>query len=495
MEDRKISPRGLKEVIDLKAFMDKDFLLTTDTAKELYHDCAARLPILDYHCHINPQEIFEDRQFENITQVWLGGQNLDGTCFGDHYKWRLMRANGVEESFVTGSAPDRERFQKWAETLDRAIGNPLYHWSHLELQRYFGYTGVLGADTAEEVWELCNRKLQQPDMSVRKLIRNSGVTLLCTTDDPADDLRWHKALAEDATFDVQVLPAFRPDKAMNLEKPDYPAYIAKLGAAAGMEIRTFADLRAALQKRMGFFNSMGCRLSDHGLEFIMFEPASEEEIEKVFTKRLGGEAPTRQEELQFKTAFMQFVGGEYARLGWAMQIHFGCSRDNNTPMYEKLGPDTGFDAINTAAVNRIAEFLNALAKKGALPKTILYSLNPNDDEIIDSVIGCFEEGGTVGKVQHGAAWWFNDHKTGMVKQMTSLANGGLLGNFLGMLTDSRSFLSYPRHEYFRRILCDLLGTWVENGEYPDDTKKLTSLVKGICYNNAVNYFGFDLKTE
>lgn len=478
----------------MKEFMDQDFLLETGTARELYHGCAAKLPILDYHCHISPQEIFEDRHFENITQLWLGGPNPGGGYSGDHYKWRQMRANGIDEPYVTGGAPDRERFQKWAETLDKAIGNPLYHWSHLELQRYFGYNGVLGAGTAEEVWQLCNDKLRQPGMSARSLILRSGVTLLCTTDDPADDLRWHKALAADESFPVQVLPAFRPDKAMNLEKPDYLPYLQKLGEAAGVQINSFAALCAALQNRMDFFAAMGCRLSDHGLEFVMYEPAPIEEVERIFAKRLAGEAPDRGEELKFKTAFMQFVGGAYSKLDWAMQIHFGCSRDNHKPQYRKLGPDTGFDAIHTAAVNKIAEFLNALAEKDALPKTILYSLNPNDDAAIGSITGCFGEGGTVGKVQQGAAWWFNDHKAGMVKQMTSLANLGLLGNFLGMLTDSRSFLSYPRHEYFRRILCNLLGAWVEGGEYPKDMEKLTTLLKGICYNNAVQYFGFDLET-
>lgn len=479
----------------MKAFMDKDFLLATQTAKELYHGCAAGLPILDYHCHISPQEIFEDRRFENITQVWLGGENPAGGCAGDHYKWRLMRANGVEEQFVTGSAPDRERFQKWAETLDKAIGNPLYHWSHLELQRFFGYKGVLGADTAEEVWNLCNEKLQEPAMGARSLITQSGVTLLCTTDDPADDLRWHKALAEDESFPVQVLPAFRPDRAMNLEKPDYLSAISGLEEAAGMKIASFGDLQAALQKRMAFFHSMGCRQSDHGLEYLMYSPAPQEDVEKIFSKRLAGIMPTREEEEQFKTAFMQFVGGEYVRLNWVMQIHFGCTRNNNTAMFRRLGPDSGFDAVHSGspAVSAGA-FLNALAQKNALPKTILYSLNPNDDEPLCSIAGCFAEGGTVGKVMQGAAWWFNDHKTGMIKQMTSFANTGLLGNFLGMLTDSRSFLSYPRHEYFRRILCNLLGGWVENGEYPYDMEKLTKIVKDICYNNAVRYFGFDLET-
>ena len=471
----------------MKAFMDQDFLLETETAKMLYHDYAAKMPVLDYHCHISPQEIAEDRQFENITQVWLGG---------DHYKWRQMRSNGIEERYITGDASDREKFQKWAETLERAIGNPLYHWSHLELQRYFGYHGVLGADTAEEAWNLCNEKLKQPEMSVRNLIRQSGVTLICTTDDPADDLKWHKVIAADDSFDVKVLPAWRPDKAMNLEKPEYLDYLATLGEAAEMKIASFADLKEALCKRMAFFDSMGCRASDHALEYVMYVPASEEEIEAIFSKRLAGETITREDELKFKTAFMLAVGAEYARLGWAMQLHYGCKRDNNTGMYNKLGPDTGYDCINNyAPSSQTADFLNALNETGKLPKTIIYSLNPNDDEAIGTILGCFQNSDAVGKIQQGSAWWFNDNKTGMMKQMTSLANLGLLGNFIGMLTDSRSFLSYPRHEYFRRILCELLGSWVENGEYPKNMNKLGAIVKGISYNNAVNYFEFPLETK
>ena len=471
----------------MKTFMDKDFLLSTDTAKELYHDIAAKMPILDYHCHISPQEIAENRKFDNITQVWLGG---------DHYKWRQMRSNGVEEKYITGDASDREKFQKWAETLEMAIGNPLYHWSHLELQRYFGYTGVLNSETAEEVWNLCNAKLQEDSMRVQNLILQSGVTLICTTDDPADDLKWHKILAEDENFPVQVLPAWRPDKAMNLEKPDYVEYLEKLGKAAGMEIKTFADLKEALKKRMAFFDSMGCKASDHGLNYVAYAPASEEEMEAVFAKRMNGEAVSAEEEKKFKTAFMLFVAGEYSRLGWAMQLHYGCKRDNNTSMYNKLGPDTGCDCINNyAPAAELADFLNAVNEAGSLPKTILYSLNPNDDEVIGTIIGCFQNADTVGKIQQGSAWWFNDNKTGMMKQMTSLANLGLLGNFLGMLTDSRSFLSYPRHEYFRRILCELIGGWVENGEYPKDMKTLEKIIKGISYNNAVRYFGFQLETK
>lgn len=468
----------------MKQFMDKDFLLSTETARSLFHEHAENTPILDYHCHINPEEIAKDRKFENITQVWLGG---------DHYKWRQMRSNGIEEQYITGNASDREKFQKWAETLEKAIGNPLYHWSHLELQRYFGYTGVLNGSTAEEVWNLCNAKLQEDGMSVRNLIKQSGVTLLCTTDDPADSLEWHKALAEDESFDVQVLPAWRPDKAMNIEKPDYAEYLGKLGESAEMEIRTFADLKAALVKRMDFFNNMGCKASDHALEYVMYVPAAEEEMEDIFAKRLAGEAVTKEEELKFKTAFMIFVGKEYYRLGWAMQLHYGCKRDNNVFRFGQLGPDTGYDCINNyAPAAQMADFLNALNATDELPKTIIYSLNPNDNAAIGTILGCFQDAGVAGKIQQGSAWWFNDHKTGMTEQMTSLANLGLLGNFIGMLTDSRSFLSYTRHEYFRRILCELVGGWVENGEYPADYKTLEKIVKGISYNNAVRYFGFDL---
>ncbi|MDO4337154.1 MAG: glucuronate isomerase [Eubacteriales bacterium] len=469
----------------MKKFMDRDFLLSTETAQELYHSFAEKAPILDYHCHINPEEIAKDRKFDNITQVWLGG---------DHYKWRQMRSNGVDEYYITGGAPDREKFQKWAETLEKAIGNPLYHWSHLELQRYFGYEGYLNAETAEEVWNLCNAKLQEDGMSVRNLIRQSGVTLLCTTDDPADTLEWHKVIAEDESFEVQVLPAWRPDKAMNVEKPDYAAYISKLGEAAEMEIKTYADLKAALVKRMAFFDSMGCKVSDHALEYVMYAPASEEEVEAIFAKGISGEGVTKEEELKFKTAFMIFVGKEYNRLGWAMQLHYGCKRDNNVLRYQQLGPDTGYDCINNYAPSaQMADFLNALNETDELPKTIIYSLNPNDNASIGTILGCFQDKGVAGKIQQGSAWWFNDHKTGMTEQMTSLANLGLLSNFVGMLTDSRSFLSYTRHEYFRRILCELLGGWVENGEYPADMKTLGRIVKNISYNNAVNYFGFDLE--
>lgn len=468
----------------MKAFLDDDFLLTTPTARRLYQ-VARSMPILDYHCHLDPKEIAQDRRFENITQVWLGG---------DHYKWRLMRANGVDEAYITGDAPDREKFQKWAETLELAIGNPLYHWSHLELRRYFGYEGVLNGDTAQEVWELCNQKLQEPAMSARSLIANSGVTLVCTTDDPADSLEWHQQLAQDSSFPVKVLPAWRPDAAMGLERPEYLDYLQRLGQAAGVEIRTYGDLKKALLSRMAFFDKMGCRASDHALTVAVCLPASEEELERVFQKRLEGEPLTQEELAAFQTGFLRFVAGEYKRLGWVMQLHYGCRRNNNTRMFHKLGRDTGYDAVLQGTPSlEVAAFLDLLASQDALPRMVLYSLNPNDDEGLNSVIGCFQDGTPLGRIQQGSAWWFNDHKAGMVKQLTAFANGGLLGNFIGMLTDSRSFLSYPRHEYFRRILCELLGAWVENGEYPADWKALEKMVRGVCYNNAVEFFGFPLE--
>ncbi len=466
----------------MRQFLDKDFLLSNETSKKLFHEYAENMPIVDYHCHIDPKEIAENKQFDNITEVWLGG---------DHYKWRQMRSNGIEEKYITGDADPREKFQKWAETLEKAIGNPLYQWSHLELRRYFGYEGVLNGDTAEEVWNLCNEKLHTPEMSVRGLIKQSDVRLLCTTDDPADDLHWHQVLKADDSFDVKVLPAWRPDKAMNLEKDTYSDYISRLSDAAGVEIKDFASMKDALNRRMDYFAENGCSVSDHAMTYIYYAPASEEEINKIFTKRLSGEDVTSEEQMKFKTAFMQFLAREYHKRNWVMQIHFGCKRDNNALMYKELGPDTGFDCIDNYAPSATAsDFLNSLAATDELPKTVLYSLNPNDNAYIDSMIGCFQDSSSVGKIQHGCAWWFNDHKQGMTEHLTSLANMGLLGNFIGMLTDSRSFLSYTRHEYFRRVLCELIGGWVENGEYPADCKALEAIIKGISYNNAVRYFEF-----
>lgn len=466
----------------MKAFLDENFLLSSDTAITLYHKYAGNLPIIDYHCHINPREIAEDRHFENITQVWLGG---------DHYKWRLMRANGVEEQYITGNAPDRDKFEKWAETLSKCIGNPLYHWSHLELQRYFGYHGALSKKTASEVWELCNRKLSEPSMSARSLIKMSNVTHICTTDDPIDSLEWHEIIAKDSAFDVTVLPTWRPDKAMNLDKEDYLAYLAMLSNASGVTINSFQSLLAALRKRQEHFRLHGCKISDHGLDYMMYVPSTDQEVEEIFQKRCTGLPLTQLEQLQFKTAFMVEMGKSYHELGWVMQLHYGCKRNNNTPAFQKLGADTGFDCINNnTPSDQLTDYLNALSTLKHLPKTILYSLNPNDNAAIDTIIGCFQDSSAIGKIQHGSAWWFNDHKSGMTEQLTSLANIGFLTGFVGMLTDSRSFLSYPRHEYFRRILCNLIGSWVENGEYPEDYELLGEMIERISYYNAKHYFKF-----
>ena len=471
----------------MKQFMDENFLLNSEVAQRLYHEYGdmRKIPVLDYHCHINPREIYEDRQYENITQVWLGG---------DHYKWRQLRTNGVEEKYITGDASDKEKFLKWAETMPKLIGNPLYHWSHLELRYYFGYQGSLNADTAEEVWNLCNAKLQSPDMSVRNIIRKSNVKLICTTDDPIDSLEWHKKIKEDDTFEVQVLPAWRPDKAMNIEKPDFADYIAKLADVSGVKINDFKSLMEALAKRMDYFAEKGCSVSDHALEYVMYVPADDAEVDTIFQKGLKGEAVSGEEVLKFKTSFMQGVAGEYSKRNWVMQLHYGAKRDNNGYMFDRLGVDTGFDCINNyAPSSQLADFLNALAVKAIVPKTIVYSLNPNDDAAISTIIGCFQGDGVKNKIQQGSAWWFNDHFTGMTNQIKSFAALSCLGNFVGMLTDSRSFLSYTRHDYFRRILCNIIGEWVDNGEYPYDEKNLADIIKGISYNNAVEYFGFDLE--
>ena len=457
----------------MKQFLDKDFLLNTEAARKLYHEAAEKQPIIDYHCHLNPREIYEDIRYENITRVWLGG---------DHYKWRLMRSAGVDERFITGDADDREKFQKWAETLGLAIGNPLYHWSHLELRSYFGYQGTLNGETAEEVWQLCNEKLKT--LSARTLIVNSGVKALCTTDDPADSLEWHQKIAEDQSFGVKVLPSFRPDKALGIEKADYPEYLKRLGGIA-----SFSQLVEVLKERLAFFVSLGCRVSDHGMESVPYVPAEPAEVEAIFQKRLAGEMPTALEEKQFKTALLLALGREYHRLGVVMQLHFGVIRDNSHRVFRALGPDAGIDSIGDApSIRELAAFLGALDDTDELPKTILYSLNPNDNAALVTVMGAFQTGEAVGKVQHGSAWWFNDHRQGMIDQLTTLAADGYLAGFVGMLTDSRSFLSYARHEYFRRILCELLGSWVENGEYPKDENALRCIIEGICVKNAERYF-------
>lgn len=461
-------------------FMNEDFLLKTETAKKLYHNYAAKMPIIDYHCHINPQEIYEDRKFDNITQIWLGG---------DHYKWRLIRSNGVDEEKITGKADARVKFQQFAEMLPRAIGNPMYHWTHLELKKYFDYNGVLNADTAEDVWNLCNEKLKSDDMSVRKIIEKSGVKMIGTTDDPIDSLEWHKKLLEDETFDVVVAPSYRPDKAVNIEKDGFIEYINKLAEVSGIGIKTVEDVKKALSARLDFFCELGCRATDHGLDYVVYSHATDDEVEEIFAKAMAGENVCIEDADKYKTAIMLHLGREYAKHGIVMQLHYGAQRNTNTKMFEKLGPDTGFDCISTKSCGEaITGFLNALQKDNALPKTILYSLNPQDNEMLGTILGCFQGAEIAGKIQHGSAWWFNDTKSGMEAQLKSLANLSVLGNFVGMLTDSRSFLSYTRHEYFRRILCNLIGEWVENGEYPDNIEQLGKLVCDICYNNAEKYF-------
>ena len=460
--------------------INDDFLLKSDTAKRLY-EAAKDMPIIDYHCHIDPREIYENRRFDNITQVWLGG---------DHYKWRLMRSNGVTEDEITGDADDYTKFLRFAEMLPKAIGNPMYHWCHLELKRFFGYDGVLNGDTARGVYDLCNKKLRQDGMTVRAIIEKSNVKMIGTTDDPADDLKWHKLLKEDKSFKTAVCPTFRPDKAVNIDKDGFADYIKKLSAAAEIDIKTVSDVKAALEKRLDYFCSLGCRATDHGLDYVVYEPASEETVNEIFKRALRGEKISQLEADRYKTELMLFLGEKIAEKGIVMQLHYGAQRNTNTVMFNKLGADTGFDCISVKNCGEaLTGFLNALNVKGKLPKTIIYSLNPNDNELIDTVLGCFQGTEAQGKIQHGSAWWFGDTKSGMEAQLKSLANLSLLGNFVGMLTDSRSFLSYTRHEYFRRTLCNLLGEWVENGEYPDDKITLETIVKDISYNNAKKYFG------
>lgn len=462
-------------------FIQKDFMLQSKTAKKLYHDYAKAMPIVDYHCHINPREIYEDRKFENITQVWLGG---------DHYKWRAIRSCGIPEEEITGSASDRVKFQRFCEAMPKLIGNPMYHWTHLELKTYFGYDGVLNGDTAEEVWNLCNDKLKESSFSVRNLILRSNVEMIGTTDDPIDSLEWHKKLAEDTSFPVKVLPSYRPDKAVNIDKEGFTDYIKALSVASGIEINTVDDVKKALSDRLEFFCSLGCRASDHGLDKVVYREADKKDIEKVFKKALSGKPVSEEEAEIYKTDILLHLGKEYARLSVVMQLHYGARRNTNTPMFKQLGPDTGFDCISGVACGEeIIRFMDALITENALPKTILYSLNPADNEMLGTILGCFQGTEIAGKIQHGSAWWFNDNKIGMEDQIRSLANLSVLGNFIGMLTDSRSFLSYTRHEYFRRILCNVIGKWIEEGEYPMDIATAGEIVKDICYNNAAKYFG------
>lgn len=466
-------------------FMTEDFLLTTQTAKKLYHGYAENMPVIDYHCHVSPKEIYEDKRFSNITEIWLGG---------DHYKWRLMRSNGVSEYYITGDAPAKEKFMKFAELMPKAIGNPMYHWCHLELKRYFGFDGVLNKNTADEVWELSLKKLREDGMSVRGIIEKSGVAFIGTTDDPVDSLEYHIKLAADDSFKTVVAPSFRPDKAFNLNMPGYAEYIALLSEVSGVEINSIYTLKKALRLRMEHFNLCGCKASDHGINFMVYEKMSEDALDKALLSALKGEKVSDKELFAVQTHMLLFCAEQYSDLGWTMQLHYNCLRNPNTAMFKQLGPDTGFDVIGPHnGSNALAKIMDDMYLSGKMPKVILYSLDAGDNAFLDTLMGAFQKDGYPGTVQHGSAWWFNDNKSGMREQMISLASLGLLGNFIGMLTDSRSFLSYTRHEYFRRILCALLGEWVENGEYPDDMDTLGKIVQDISCFNAKRFFGLEEK--
>ena len=464
----------------MKNFMDNDFLLSTKTGRTLYHDYAAKMPIVDYHCHINPQEIYEDKIFSSLAEAWLGG---------DHYKWRAMRANGIDEKFITGcDTSPFEKFEKWAETVPKLIGNPLYHWTHLELQRYFGIFEPLSPATCGSIWEKANESLKK--LSVRNMIIMSKVKVICTTDDPADDLVWHKKLRDDAASPCRVLPAFRPDKAVNIDKAGFQEYLIKLGGVCGYAISDLDTLKKARKERLEYFVSLGCPAADLGWDYLVCDWSAD--ANAVLQIALRGEKVTTQEADAYKTGLLCFFAELYRDNKVVMQLHYGATRNNNPRMMQLLGPDTGFDAIRGEAGSgeAIGNLLGLMSHNGDLPKTIIYSLNPTDNIQISAAIGCFQNADYPGKLQHGSAWWFNDTKRGMEEQLSTLADSLVLANFVGMLTDSRSFLSYTRHEYFRRILCAKIGDWVENGEYPNDLDFLGKMVQNISYNNAVNYFGF-----
>ena len=466
----------------MKTIITDDFLLSNDVAKKLYHDYAAKLPIIDYHCHIPPQQIADDVNFKNLTQIWL---------YGDHYKWRAMRTNGIPENEITGDVSDWDKFNNWAKTVPYTLRNPLYHWTHLELNKPFGIKKLLNANTAEEVWNECNEKLQTPEFSCKGLIKQANVEIICTTDDPVDSLEYHKKIKESG-FETKVLPTWRADKAMAIDNlNDFNAYVNTLAQVAGVTIESYDDLLKALQIRQDFFAEMGCKLSDHGLDRFFCDDYTIDEIKAIFSKARKGEALTTEEINKYKSAVLyQLAVMDHAK-GWTQQFHIGAIRNNNTFMYNKLGADTGFDSIGDDLVAKdMSKFLNSLATEEKLTKTILYNLNPAHNEVYATMLGNFQDGSIAGKIQWGSGWWFLDQKDGMEKQMNALSNLGLLSRFVGMLTDSRSFLSYSRHEYFRRILCNLLGQDVEKGLIPNDMELLKEYVEGICYYNAKNYFNF-----
>jgi len=465
----------------MKAFLDSNFLLDTPTAERLYHEYAKQMPIIDYHCHLPPNEIAEDKQFENLTQIWL---------YGDHYKWRAMRTNGVAEQFITGNASDYEKYEKWAATLPYTLRNPLYHWSHLELSRYFGVNKLLNPNTAKEIYESCTTALQTPEYSVRNLIRKMNVEVIGTTDDPTDDLAYHQVI-KDSGFEIKVAPTFRPDKAILIQNQNFTSYIAKLAQTCDMNIQNFWDLLEALYRRADFFELMGCKLSDHGLEQLYAIDFTDQEADRIFRKRLAEQTIYEGEALLYQSALLYHLGILYHQKGWTQQFHLGAMRNNSNRMMRILGPDTGFDSIGDySQAQALARFLNRLDDENRLAKTILYNLNPRDNEVMATMIGNFNDGSIAGKMQFGSGWWFLDQLDGMEKQINTLSNMGLLSRFVGMLTDSRSFLSFPRHEYFRRLLCNIFGNDVEKGLLPNDIPWIGKIVQDISYNNAKSYFNF-----
>jgi glucuronate isomerase len=466
----------------MKPFLNEDFLLQTSTASRLYHDFAKDMPIIDYHNHLPPDQISGNKNFENLTQIWL---------YGDHYKWRAMRSNGVNESYCTGDKSDFEKFEKWAETVPYTLRNPLYHWTHLELQRYFDEYETLNPKNAKRIFEECSAKLQTPDFAVRSLLSKMKVEVACTTDDPSDSLEHHQAIIKDGTVSTKVLPTFRPDKYILIENPNFLDYVQKLGSVANIDINSYADLLKALRSRADFFASLGGRLADHGLEQIYAISFTEESANSVFKKVISKQSITSQEALTYKSAILHALGVMYHELNWTQQFHLGALRNNNSRALRTLGPDTGWDSIGDwSQAQGVSKFLGRLDENDQLAKTIIYNLNPRDNDLMATMIGNFNDGSMAGKIQFGSGWWFLDQKSGMESQMNSLSNMGLLSRFIGMLTDSRSFLSFPRHEYFRRILCNLLGNEIENGELPNDIEWIGQMVQNICYNNAKEYFKF-----
>lgn len=464
-------------------FLNDDFLLSTETARTLFHKHASHMPIIDYHCHLDPKEIYENQPFKNITEAWL---------YGDHYKWRLMRANGVPESHITGDASDYDKFLAWARTVPKTIGNPLFSWTHLELRRFFGVNELLNEQSAPQIWESVNEKLAGEPFKRRNIIKNANVKLVCTTDDPADSLEYHRLLKE-GEQDFSVLPTFRPDKALNIDAPGFPDWLKRLEAASGQTITSYDDLIKALRSRVDYFHDYGCRLSDHALDVLRYKASEASEVDRIFWKRRAGEVLTQEEVTVYRTELLTALIGMYREKDWTMQLHLHAYRNNNTPMFNKLGPDTGYDALNDLPITAPLSQLLDRAECGAgLPKTILYSLNPKDYPSLLTLMGCYQKE-TPGKLQLGSGWWYNDTRSGMRQQLTLFAEHSLLAGFVGMLTDSRSFLSYTRHEYFRRVLCELIGEWVQRGEAPDEEDLLGGMVEDIAYNNAASYFGFDMK--